>query len=71
MGISIGEIDIANEIIELHFQLRRTQKILEIVLAKLPDTREKLTPNDLNEAENDALRYVQEKFPSMGIQRKG
>mgnify|MGYP000364252494 CR=1 FL=1 len=70
MGISIGGIDVANEIVELHYQLRRTQKILEILLAKTPQIGQSLTSLDMSLAEKDALDFVQKKFPEMGIQRK-
>lgn len=70
MGISIGGIDVANEIVELHYQLRRTQRILEILLSKMPQIGQSLTSGDLTVAENDALEFVKKKFPEMGIQRK-
>ena len=70
MGISIGSIDVANEIVELHFQLRRTQKLLEFVINKSPVVGGILTQDDINAADKDALDFVQKKFPEMGIERK-
>ncbi len=69
MGISIGGIDLAKEIIELHFQLRRTQKLLELVINRSPVIGGVLGPDDIKLAEADALDYVQKKFPDMGIQK--
>ena len=70
MGISAGGIDISNEIVELHYQMRRTQKILEILLSKSPQLGQLLTSDDLILSDNDALDFVKKKFPDMGIQRK-
>lgn len=71
MGIKIGNIDIASEIIELHYQLRRTQKLLEIVVNKTPVVGGTLSADDIKHADADALDFVQKKFPDMGIQKKG
>jgi hypothetical protein len=70
MGIKIGDIDIAQEIVELNFQLRKTQKFLEILTNKLSGNNVVLTNEDLELAEQDALKFVQEKFPNLGVQRK-
>lgn len=70
MGISIGGIDIANEIVELHFQLRRTQKLLELVINRSPVIGGILSPQDIRSADDDALDFVQKKFPDMGIKKK-
>jgi hypothetical protein len=70
MGISAGGIDFSNEIVELHYQMRRTQKILEILLSKSPQLGQLLTSDDLVLSDNDALDFVKRKFPDMGIQRK-
>ncbi len=71
MGINVGGVDIVGEIVELNFQLRRTQRLLEIVLGKGHVTGGVLTARDLELAEKDALEFVQKKFPDMGIHKKG
>ncbi len=70
MGISFGGMDIANEIVELHFQLRRTQKLLEFVINKSPVIGGVLSADDIKAADKDALDFVQKKFPDMGIEKK-
>jgi len=70
VGISIGGIDLANEIVELHFQLRRTQKLLEVVINKTPNMAGILTQDDIKAADDDAFDFVRKKFPEMGIERK-
>lgn len=70
MGINVGGIDLAGEIVDLHFQLRRTQKLLEIVINRSNGVA-KLTAEDLALADKDALEFVQKKFPQMGIQKGG
>ena len=68
MSIKIGDIDVANEIIDLHFQVRRTQLLLERTLGR---TGVVVTPEDITAAEQEAFSWLQAKFPSMGIVRKG
>jgi hypothetical protein len=70
VGISIGGIDVAAEIVDLHFQLRRTQRLLEILTNKRYGGMDVLTPQDIALADKDALEFVQKKFPDMGIQKR-
>ncbi|MCO6499593.1 MAG: hypothetical protein J5I47_04340 [Vicingus serpentipes] len=69
MGIKIGNLDVANEVIELHFQVLRTQLLLEEII-----TRNKLTnlPNqqEMVALENRVIDLLNQKFPGMGIQKK-
>jgi hypothetical protein len=69
MSIKIGGLDVTSEIVELHFQLRRTQILLERVLDLLGDSVV-LTPSDMQIAEDNALNFVKNKFPDMGIVKK-
>lgn len=70
MGVSIGGVDVASEIVELHFQLHRTQKLLEALVNKVPQLGMALSTSDIELAERSALDFVQKKFPDMGIQKK-
>ena len=70
MGVSIGGVDVASEIVELHFQLHRTQKLLEALVNKVPQLGMALSASDIELAERSALDFVQKKFPDMGIQKK-
>jgi hypothetical protein len=69
MGVSIGGLDIANEVVELHFQVLRTQLLLEEII-----NRNRLTnlPNqqEMVELENKVIEILNRKFPDMGIQKK-
>jgi len=68
MSIQIGDIDIAKEIIDLHYQLRRTQVLLEIALGKISkDGQAAFSPQDVADAEEKAIRFLQDRFPNMGI----
>lgn len=69
MGINVGGIDLANEIVDLHFQLHRTQILLEVALNKIPNMAAFL-PEDIKAADEKALEFVQKKFPQMGVVRK-
>ena len=70
MSLKLGSLDVAEEIIELHFQLRRTQRLLEIAMSKMPTIGGALSPEDLKNADNYAFDFVQKKFPDLGIKRK-
>jgi hypothetical protein len=70
VGISVGGIDIAGEIVDLHFQLRRTQLLLDSLNTKASGSA-KLTAEDVTSADRRALEFVQKKFPEMGITKKG
>ena len=69
MSIQIGDLNIANEIIELHFQVLRTQLLLELILQRSNNTY-RPTQTDLTEIENKVIEILNKKFPSMGITKK-
>lgn len=69
MSIKVGDIDLANEVIELHYQLIRTQLLLEEIVNSNPSL---LRPNAdrMRNVDERALQAIQQKFPNMGITRK-
>ena len=69
MSVQIGDINIANEIVELHFQILRTQLLLELILQKSSSTYQP-TANDVKLIEEKVLGILNQKFPTMGITRK-
>lgn len=69
MGIKIGDIDVASEIIELNYQLLRTQLILENLIRNNPNVTG-LTQIELQDIDQRAFESIQQKYPSMGIAKK-
>lgn len=69
MGVKIGNIDIANEIVELHFQVLRTQLLLEEIIRK-NNIKNLPSPEEMNVLENRVIDVLNKKFPDMGIKRK-
>lgn len=69
MSIQIGDLNIANEIVELHFQVLRTQLLLELILQRSGNSY-RPTQGDLTEIENKVIEILNKKFPSMGITKK-
>jgi hypothetical protein len=69
MGVKIGNIDIANEVVELHFQVLRTQLLLEEIIKK---NNIKNLPNqaEMDALENRVIEVLNKKFPDMGIKKK-
>ncbi len=68
MGIKIGNIDIANEVIELHFQVLRTQLLLEEIIKK-NNIRNLPSQAEMNVIEDRVLEVLNKKFPDMGIKK--
>lgn len=68
MSIKIGDLDLANEVLELHFQVIRTQMILDSIINANPNLLG-LTDQQMQSINDRALGTLQQKFPNMGIQR--
>jgi hypothetical protein len=68
MSISVGGIDIASSIINLEYELARTQRILEWLLANNPSLRAP-PPSVMSRIDEEAFLHLQKKFPEAGIQR--
>lgn len=68
--MTLGDIDVAGEIIDLNFQLLRTQILLEEVLKHNADTLKLPSPEAMTEINEFALKSIQKKFPNMNIERK-
>lgn len=69
MSIQIGDLNIANEIVELHFQVLRTQLLLELILQRTGSTYQP-TADDVSQIEDQVLKILNQKFPKMGITKK-
>lgn len=69
MGIKIGDLDVASEIVDLRYQLIRTQLLLEEILRNNP-TLLRLDQAALQRIDDQALQTLQTKYPTMGIQRQ-
>lgn len=68
MSISIGGIDIANAILNLEFELGRTQRILEWIVNNNPNLR---GPGqaDMVKIADDSVETLQKKYPEAGIEK--
>ena len=69
MGIKVGDIDISNEIIELWFQVIRTQRALDYVVRNVPTAANALTAEVISQIDNETIAQLQLKFPNMGVTR--
>jgi hypothetical protein len=68
--MKLGDIDVVGEIIDLNFQLLRTQILLEEVLKHNAETMKLPSPEAMNEINEFALKSIQKKFPNMNIGKK-
>lgn len=68
MSISVGGINLVEAIINMDYELGRTQRILDWVVSnnqlKMPDQ------DALNKINSDAMKVLQIKYPAAGIEPK-
>jgi hypothetical protein len=70
MSISVGGIDLTNAIINLEYELGRTQRILEWIVQNNPSLN--APPGYvMSKIDEESFAALQRKFPDAGIQRKG
>ncbi len=69
MSIKVGGIDLGSAIINLEYELGRTQRLLEwIVNNNVGITAP--PPNVVSQIDNEAIAAVQKKHPDAGITKK-
>lgn len=68
--MKLGDIDVAGELIDLNFQLLRTQILLEEVLKHNAETLKLPSPEAMSEINEFALQSIQKKFPNMNIAKR-
>ena len=68
MGIKIGDVDIVKEIVDLNYQLLRTQLILEHILNNNANLN-KLDSTSMKAIDDKAIETLQKKYPNMGISK--
>ncbi len=68
--MKLGDIDVAGELIDLNFQLLRTQILLEEVLKHNSESLKLPSPEAMNEINEFALKSIQSKFPNMNIAKR-
>jgi len=67
--MKIGDIDIANSIVNLEYDLYVVQQLLEHIYKHNP-TIKAPTPDEIQTFKDDAIKKLIEKYPSMGISKK-
>jgi hypothetical protein len=69
MSIQIGDLNVAAELIELHYQILKTQIILDRLISSNPEIGS-LTDPEMEDIDDQVLAILQKKFPTMGIKKK-
>ena len=64
MGIKVGDVDVAKDIIEIRHQLIRTQLILEAFINANPNM-EKPSIDDMEEINENAAKILMKHYPNM------
>ncbi|MDZ7796379.1 MAG: hypothetical protein U5N56_04745 [Candidatus Marinimicrobia bacterium] len=70
MGISVGGIDITDSIINIEYQLNRTQKILDWILANNKKVLNLPSKDIMTKIDENAIADLQKKYPQAGIHKK-
>ncbi|SFJ80925.1 hypothetical protein [Myroides guanonis] len=65
--MKLGDIDVAGQIIDLNFQLLRTQILLEELMKHNADHLKLPSPEAMNEINEFTLNSIKKKFPNMNI----
>lgn len=69
MSISIGGINLADSIINLEYELNRTQRILDWII--LNNKIQPPSSAEMSKINDDALDALIKKYPQAGISAKG
>lgn len=69
MSIKVAGIDLASEIIDLRYQLIRTQLIMDALISNSPNLYS-LKAEDVEQIEKKALADLQRIYPEAGITKK-
>jgi len=69
MSISVGGIDLTNAIINVEYELNRTQRLLEWIIRNNPNLQAP-PQHVISQIDQEAFAALQKKFPEAGIQRK-
>ncbi len=66
MSIIIGGIDLFDAVINLEYQLRRTQRTVEWLIKNNQNLNK---PNDevMKKIDEESVKFIKEKFPDAGI----
>ena len=60
-------MDLPNEILNLHFSIARLQCLLEVTMRRCAEAGIAVAPADVALADEQALAYIQRKFPNRAI----
>lgn len=69
MAIKIGDLYVATEIISLHYQVIRTQLILDRLIGSNPTLAQAVTQYFIRQIDDQAIERLRKKFPNMGISK--
>lgn len=69
--MKLGDIDVVGEIIDLNFQLLRTQILLEELMKHNAEHLKLPSQEAMVEINEFTLKSIQKKFPNMNIGKKG
>ena len=71
MGIKIGEVDVASQIVENEYRIAVLERVVDFLLSRATTlTGPALSPQDLNRIRKEVVAQLQKKYPNSGITLK-
>ncbi|MHC4575204.1 MAG: hypothetical protein ACYS76_13915 [Planctomycetota bacterium] len=71
MGMKIGDVDVASQIIENEYRIMVLENVIERLTAKLPLLGgPPISPQEMNEIRRSVVEQLQKKYPNSGITLK-
>jgi len=72
MGIKIGEVDVASQIVENEYRIAVQERVVDFLLSRATAlTGPALSPQDLSRIRKEVVAQLQKKYPNSGITLKG
>jgi len=69
MGIKIGEVDVASQILENEYRVAVLERVVDFLLSRAQTvTGPALSPTDLNRIRREVVEQLKEKYPNSGLE---
>lgn len=71
MGIRIGDVDVASQIVENEYRIRVLERTLDLLLTRFPRIGgPPISPSEVDEIRRAVVKELQQKYPNSGITLK-
>lgn len=71
MGIQIGEIDVASQILENEYRIMVLERVVDRLIQRFPVIGGPISSTEMDEIRQSVIKQLQQKYPNSGITLKG